>query len=111
MSAPLDYQPGSLADQMAWFKICWSNAFSPRLSFLNAMWRSPRRFCRHDVLIRFSVRQSFFKKTAMRRGDFPPMCDNAAPRARHRRSVEPALKLLWEASTPDERHQRLHEVR
>src|SRR5499427_5073451 len=24
MSAPLDYQPGSLADQMAWFKICWS---------------------------------------------------------------------------------------
>src|SRR6516165_3496101 len=31
-------------------------------------------------------------------------------RARHRRSVEPALKLLWEASTPDERHQRLHQV-
>src|SRR5215471_12409680 len=60
------------------------------------MWRSPRRFCRHGVLIRFPARQSFFKKTAMRRGDFPPMCDNAAPRARHRRSVEPALKLLWE---------------
>jgi hypothetical protein len=26
---------------------------------LNAMRRSPRRFCRHDVLIRFPVRQSF----------------------------------------------------
>ena len=24
--------------------------------------------------------------------------------------VEPALKLLWEASTPDERHQRRHQV-
>ena len=29
-------------------------------------------------------------------------------RAHHRRSVEPALKLLWEASTTDERHQRRH---
>ena len=95
---------------------------------LSAMWRSPRRFCRHDVLIRFSAQQSFlsglassaqdsrilwvmtahrpfggrdqatptgsrsgapdnsqilrpviFKMTATRRGDFPPMCDNAAP--------------------------------
>src|SRR5947208_5785943 len=48
--------------------------------------------------------------TAMRRGD-PPMCDNAAPTRPSRRSVEPALKLLWEASTPDERHQRLYPVR
>ena len=35
-----------------------------------------------------------------------PMCDNAAP-TRHRRSVERAPELLWEALTPDERHQRL----
>jgi DNA helicase HerA-like ATPase len=35
------------------------------------------------------------------------------PRQRVRRvgRVEPALRLLWEASTPDERHQRRHEVR
>jgi hypothetical protein len=26
------------------------------------MWRSPRRFCRHDVLIRFPVWQSCFQK-------------------------------------------------
>src|SRR6202163_1938543 len=32
----------------------------------------------------------------MRRGNFPPMCDNARQGTRHRRSVEPALKLLWE---------------
>src|ERR1700736_3391186 len=49
--------------------------------------------------------------TAMRRSDLPPMCDNARRGARHRRSVEPAPKLLWEASTPDERHQRLDQVR
>ena len=32
----------------------------------------------------------------MQRSDFPPMCDNARQGARHRRSVEPARKLLWE---------------
>jgi len=26
------------------------------------MWRSLRRFCRHDVPIRFPVRRSFFQK-------------------------------------------------
>src|SRR4029077_17853872 len=80
MSAPPDYRQGSLADRAAW------------LSFEGA------------------ARQIIFKMPAMRRGDFPPMCDNARQGARHRRSVEPAL-ILWEASTPDERHQRLHQVR
>ena len=32
-------------------------------------------------------------------------------RVRHVGRVEPALRLLWEASTPDERHQRRHQVR
>ena len=32
-------------------------------------------------------------------------------RARHRRSVERAPELLWEASRSDERHQGLHQVR
>ena len=45
--------------------------------------------------------------TAMRRGDFPPMCDNARQGARRRRSVEPALKLLSEASTPIDKGRRL----
>ena len=40
-----------------------------------------------------------------------PMCDNAALTRPSPWSVEPALKLPWEASTPDERHQRLHQVR
>ena len=31
--------------------------------------------------------------------------------ARHVGSVEPALTLLWEASTPDERLKRRHQVR
>ena len=37
--------------------------------------------------------------------------DNAVPTRPSSRSVEPALTLLWEASTPDERHQRRHQVR
>ena len=37
--------------------------------------------------------------------------DNAAATDPSRRSVEPPLKLLWEPSTPDERHQRRYQVR
>ena len=47
---------------------------------------------------------------AVARAAKPEQRDNAAP-TRPSRSVEPALKLLWEASTPDERHQRRHQVR
>src|SRR5437870_7341076 len=78
---------------------------SPRLS-MRRVWQIGRPGCHFEG----AARQIIFKMTAMRRGDFPPMCDNARQGARHRRSVEPAL-ILWEASTPDERHQRLHQVR
>src|SRR3954453_8114451 len=40
-----------------------------------------------------------------------PMCDNAAPTPVIVGSIERALALLWEESTPDERHQRLHQGR
>src|SRR4051812_47672370 len=50
-----------------------------------------------------AARQIIFKMIAMRRGNFPPMCDNARQGARRRRPVEPAL-ILREASTPDARY-------
>jgi hypothetical protein len=40
----------------------------------------------------------------------PPSARYCTIRPGGPRSVEPALKLLWEASTPDECHQRLHQV-
>jgi hypothetical protein len=90
MSAPPDYQYGKFG----------------RSDGLVVIFEEAARQINSQIL-----RQIIFKMTAMRRSDFPPMCDNARQGARHRRSVEPALKLLWEASTPDERHQRLHQVR
>src|SRR5438105_4606363 len=94
----------------------------PSLSFEAALRRTRRIPRRHspDIswgysLSAISTRGSASLAAAARDGQGcaakPKQRDNVAPTRPSRRSVEPALKLLWEAATPDERHQRRHQVR